>query len=107
MSKLPVGMIEVQFKREVSNARHDRMQLAQVFAPNGMLARTYCYNNAGVLEGNKSYHFDTNKKTIVKCSVGSPKNPNVAAMLAPTYLLKISSLAKFHLPMPASIPCKV
>lgn len=103
MINAPIGMIEIQIIREQNTPTLGRIQLAKVYAPNGMLARTYCYNNAGVLEGHKSYHYDTNKKTIVKCSVGSPKNPNVVAMLAPTYLLKVASLANFRLPLPASL----
>lgn len=94
-------MIEVQIKREVSNSRHDRMQLAQVFAPNGMLARTYCYDNDGVLVGHDSYHFVINRDTMVYC------DGDELGMNAPVYLLKVTTRATFRLPMPPSIPCKV
>ena len=103
MINAPIGMIEIQFKREVNTPTLGRIQLAQVYAPNGMLARTYCYNNAGVLEGHVSYHYATNKNTLIHCSVGSPKNPESVKMPAPAYLTKIAALAEFHLPVPVSL----
>ncbi len=53
-------MIEIQFKRGVSNPMHDRIQMAQVFAPNGLIVATYFYNIDGVLECVKSYNFVIN-----------------------------------------------